>query len=112
MRFHTITTSGPSPGITIAGSKEDLQALGLALADAARSNDGRTEEERTFYLNDMEVCGDPWDWINFRIDTDVDGVIERRRKKDKNGLLVAMLFWMAVCVVIGLAAVGVLTFFR
>jgi hypothetical protein len=111
MRFYTQTTNGPSPGITIAGTKEDLASLGAALSRAVIANPVPTNADGSIRLEGVEIEGDPWDWIVFRVDPSIDRVIEDRKKKDKKSFFLVPLFWIGVIAVLYLAARGLISFF-
>ncbi len=111
MRFYTDTTDGPSPGITIAGTKEDLVNLGIALSNAVSTTPIPTHPDGSIRLEDMEIHGDPWDWIVFRIDPDIDRVIEDRLNQCKKGRFVVPIFWAGGLAILYLAGRGIISFF-
>jgi hypothetical protein len=54
--------SGPSPGVIIAGEREDLRILAEQLKTGVESQD-----KGTIYLKDAHVQGEPHGWIAFEI---------------------------------------------
>jgi hypothetical protein len=111
MRFYTETTNGPSPGITIAGSKEDLAMLGNSLSKAVCSTPIPEYPNGSIRIEDMEIHGDPWDWIVFKVDPNVDRVIEERMKKLKKGSFSVTVVWSGLLLILVLAVKGVISFF-
>lgn len=112
MRFYTETTGGPSPGITIAGTKEDLAKLGKALASAVNETPIRTNSDGSILLSGLEVHGDPWDWIAFQVEPNTDWVVEKKKKKDKRSCVYVAIFCALVVIVLTLAAKGFIAFFQ
>jgi hypothetical protein len=112
MRFYTQTTSGPSPGIVIAGTKEDLASLGQALASAVTKVPARTISDGSILLEDFEVHGDPWDWITFRIDSNIEHVLDKNKRKAKRSHVFVTGFYTFVIVILYLAGKGLISFFK
>lgn len=111
MRFYTDTTGGPSPGISISGSKEDLAMLGNALSKAVCSTPIPTHPNGSIHIEDMEIHGDPWDWVVFRVDPCIDRVIEDRVKKAKKDYFSVPLVCSGVLIILVLAVKGAISFF-
>jgi len=92
MKLVVKAEAGPSPGVTIIGEREDL----VALADRLKA--GATEkEEGRIGFGDIDVRGNPHEWLEFEVVRDLKPVSDAQKTKQKLSLLaVAAIFVFAV----------------
>ena len=85
--------------------------LGNALSKAVYSTPMPKHPNGSIRIEDMEIHGDPWDWIVFKIDPSVDRVIEERIDKFKKDSFSVTLVWSGVLIILALAVKGIISFF-
>jgi len=105
MKLVVKAEGGPSPGVTIIGEREDLVAL------AERLKAGATEKEKGFIgFGDIDVHGNPYEWLEFELVRDLKPVREAQKTKQKLSLLAVAVFFVFAVGLVYLAYRGVMSF--
>lgn len=107
MKVFLENTGGPSPGLIIHGTRDDLLEFSTQLKEEIGSN---ADEERHIVLRGLNAYGHPLEGLSFQVTRSLEALIENQARRSKRAYQAATVALVIFAGILYLAYRGSISF--